>query len=267
MEFKAFNEIRRLDSVPMSITQKLHGTNAQIFIFETDGILDLKVGSRTRWITPESDNYGFAAFVNAHKLEFIHKLGVGQHFGEWVGTGINSTEGLTERAFVLFDFWKYPEGRPLPPQTKVVPVLYHGRLDSSKIDETLEDLKTNGSKLVAGFMKVEGVVVTIGNARYKKVFNAEETKWTGVKKVRAPKEATPDYSHILQPIRLEKLLSRDETYRMDYPLSLPSIVLAYVEDLIKEGQLTADEAETHRKVIANAVFPFVKTCIETNNFA
>lgn len=43
--------------------------------------------SRTRWITPEDDNYGFAKWANENKEELL-KLGIGQHFGEWWGSGI-----------------------------------------------------------------------------------------------------------------------------------------------------------------------------------
>jgi hypothetical protein len=45
------------------ITEKIDGTNAQVFIAE-DGERIL-AGSRTRWITPEVDNFGFAAWLPA----------------------------------------------------------------------------------------------------------------------------------------------------------------------------------------------------------
>jgi hypothetical protein len=282
IEFTEFPSIKRMDSIGMSITQKLHGTNAQVYIERLEGdppiiesedvnfikkvddvIYLLKVGSRTRWITPDNDNYGFAGFIYANAEEFIRKLGPGRHDGEWVGPGINSTEGFTEKTFVLFDFWKWPPERALPLRTQVVPVLYNGQADISKVGEVMADLKANGSKAVPGFMNVEGVVVSLGGTRYKKVFQAEETKWTGVKKEKAPKSPVVDYSYLLQPIRLEKLLSRDEAYRRDYPASLPTIVKDYVDDLIKEEQVTAEVAATDRKAIAQAVYPFVKVFVGT----
>ena len=65
------------------ISEKIDGINAQILITESGGIF---AGSRTRWITPEDDNFGFAAWVEENKEELI-KLGVGRHFGEFYGRG------------------------------------------------------------------------------------------------------------------------------------------------------------------------------------
>lgn len=55
-EFVPFQKIGRL-SRGCTITEKIDGTNASIYIGE-DG--EFLTGSRTRWITPEDDNYGFA---------------------------------------------------------------------------------------------------------------------------------------------------------------------------------------------------------------
>lgn len=173
MDFKPFPKIDNINKAYMHITQKIHGTNAQVFIYPNEsGELQLLCGSRTRWITPENDNYGFAAFVHQHKQEFIDKLGVGQHFGEWAGLGINSGEGLNYKVFVLFDFWKYPADRPLPPGCVVVPVLYKGAMNLAMVEEAMNELKTNGSKLAPGFMRPEGVVTMIMGVRYKKMFEA-----------------------------------------------------------------------------------------------
>ena len=171
MEFKSFNEIKKINTATITITQKIHGTNAQILIYQKeDGSLDLCTGSRTRWIAPGDDNFGFAEFVYANKQEFIDKLGVGRWFGEWAGPGINSGEGLSEKTFFLFDFMKV-EGKPLPPRTQTVPLLYKGPFEQQAIDAAMEDLKTNGSKLFPGFMRPEGVVIQLlgSGVRYKKV--------------------------------------------------------------------------------------------------
>lgn len=98
MEFKAFPEIKKLGSVVMSITQKIHGTNAHIIVFpytSTNGEShevrwNVLVGSRTRYIAPGDDNYNFAAHVYANKQAYIDLLGEGRHDGEWAGKGINS---------------------------------------------------------------------------------------------------------------------------------------------------------------------------------
>lgn len=272
--FEGFQEIKKLGSAALFITQKIHGSNAQVFIFKgSGGVLDLAVGSRTRWIAPGNDNYGFAEHVYAHKQEFIDKLGPGRHYGEWAGPGINSGEGLKEKTFVLFDHWKYPPERPLPPQTCIVPVLYSGQFDLSKVQECMNDLKDSGSKLVGGYMRPEGVVVRIKGERYKVVFNAEETKWKDAdpehqkQKTDQQAKALEQYGHLLQPIRLEKLLSRDESYVKEYPKSMGKIVTDYFADLIKEDQVKGTEVEIQgiRKQLGSNLFKFVQQTVEKTN--
>lgn len=273
MEFSSYPKIERLGKMFMHITQKIHGTNAQVLIYkDPEGVLQLLVGSRTRWITPENDNYGFAAHVYAHKQEFIDKLGAGRHFGEWAGPGINSGEGLSEKVFVLFDHWKFPPERALPPKTIVVPVLYKGAMDLSQIDIAMSDLKTNGSKLSPGFMRPEGVVVFWAGVRYKNVFENEDTQWKkGDEKYRAAKDAEkskgPDMSHLLQPIRLEKLLSKDESYITGFPSTMPIICAEYIKDLAEEGQIANDELtiKNTRKALGSELFKFVKAVCETHS--
>lgn len=84
------------------ITEKIDGTNAQVYI--SDDGFTMKVGSRTRWITPQDDNFGFAAWVEANREELM-KLGPGRHYGEWWGSGIQRAYGLPkgERRFSLFN--------------------------------------------------------------------------------------------------------------------------------------------------------------------
>lgn len=83
-----------------TITEKIDGTNASVFIgaYETEGLF--LVGSRTRWITPTSDNYGFAHWAHSHKDELL-QLGPGHHFGEWWGLGIQRRYGQLEKKFSL----------------------------------------------------------------------------------------------------------------------------------------------------------------------
>ena len=70
MDFIKFPKIFRV-SRPCVITEKIDGTNAQICITEEGEFL---VGSRTRWITPEDDNYGFARWANENKEELLRLL-------------------------------------------------------------------------------------------------------------------------------------------------------------------------------------------------
>ena len=259
MEFKPFDKIDNIKKLHMVITQKIHGTNAAVIVFEKDGVLDLVCCSRTRFITPTDDNYGFAAFVHANKDAFL-ALGIGRHDGEWAGPGINSGEGLPEKAFVLFDYWRYEDRPMLPPQTTLVPVLYRGALDPSAITDTMSWLKLEGSALVPKFMRPEGIVVTIGGVRYKKVFDAEETGWKKSEKPKGEKKPDVDLSHLLQPIRLEKLLSKDERYRANYPDTTTQIVNDYIQDLRDEGQV--DDYDAIRRPLTGQVYGFVRATME-----
>jgi hypothetical protein len=263
-EFKPFSDIKRIGKLEVNVTQKIHGTNAQVYITD-DG--QVYAGSRTRWLSIENDNYGFAKFVEENKEALLACLGPGHHFGEWAGPGINSGEGLPRKTLVLFDFWKYPAERPLPADVCVVPLLYRGSLDSVKINAAIEDLKLKGSVLVPGFMRPEGAVISVGGARYKHVFEPEETAWKkgeGQKEKIRKLQNEVDVDYLLQPIRLEKLLSRDESYLRKYPDSLPRIVSYYVADLIKEDQITGTEAEVKafKKALGPKLFAFVKSKIK-----
>jgi len=261
MDYKPFSKIERFENVKISISQKLHGSNASIYIYKTeDGTLDLKCGKRTDWITPEQDNFGFAKFVYDNKEAFL-KLGEGYHFGEYCGPGINSGEGLKERTLVLFDYWRYQDIM-LPPNTMIVPVLYEGPNDGMKIVMIIKDLKENGSKLVKGFMNVEGVVISMGGHRYKILFKPEETQWKKPRPTGEPKEQV-DVSHLLQPVRLEKLLSKDEKYRKDYPQSISLICKDYIQDLEQEGQITGnkDEVKKLKNALGKQMFNFIKEFI------
>ena len=153
------------------VTEKIDGTNAQVFIVEGAGLgnggdrliarvgdLLLYAGSRNRYITPDQDNFGFAAFVKANAEE-LAKMGPGIHFGEWWGAGIQRRYGLTEKRFWLFHVDRWGTHNPNTPACcGVVPILYRGE-DLRQVDAALEDLATNGSKAAPGFMKPEGIVI------------------------------------------------------------------------------------------------------------
>jgi hypothetical protein len=158
--FESFPDIKKLGTAALYITQKIHGSNAQIFVFQQeDGNLDLAVGSRSRWIAP-------------------------------------------------------------------------------------------------------GVV-----------FQAEEAKWKDAdpayqkQKTDQAAAALEKYGHLLQPVRLEKLLSRDEVYIRDYPKTMGKIVNDYFADLVKEDQVTGSEVEINgiKKQLAGNIFKFVQQTVEGQN--
>jgi hypothetical protein len=130
------------------VTEKIDGTNASIFIGENGEFL---AGSRTRWITPESDNYGFAKWAYENKEELL-KLGIGHHFGEWWGGKIQRGYGIKERKFSLFNATKWSENPELPKCCEVVPILYEGNFDGNEIQQAMENLRTHGSFARDGFM-------------------------------------------------------------------------------------------------------------------
>lgn len=263
IEFSGFGKIQRIGELHMSITQKLHGSNAQIYIFETENGLDLICGSRTRWIYPGDDNYGFATFVHQNKQQFIELLGIGRHFGEWCGPGINSGEGLLTKTLFLFN-WRRWKDKPLPSNVSVVPILHYGKLDLNDVDAVMEKLKIDGSRLVPGYMKPEGIVVEVSGTFYKKVFDAEEIAWKKTIKKEPKVHQTLDIEYLLQPLRLEKLISKDERYIREYPVSLPTICADYVKDLHEEQQIIGndDEIDMIKKSLGRKIFSFVKTIMK-----
>ncbi len=170
MGFIEFPKIARL-SRDMVITEKLDGTNASVWIGE-DGTM--RFGSRTRWITPEADNYGFARWATEHRDELL-ALGPGHHFGEWWGQGIQRKYGLTEKRFSLFNVGRWnDENRPAC--CHVVPVLYEGNFCTEAVHDAMGALALEGSRASPGFMKPEGVVVWHSAARvlFKKTFEKDD---------------------------------------------------------------------------------------------
>jgi hypothetical protein len=190
IEFQPFPKLARL-SRGCVITEKLDGTNAQVIIdrvgeyeaydipgsktvFTEDGAFRIGAGSRTRLITPGklTDNYGFAAWVWDNANELV-KLGLGRHFGEWYGQGIQRVYDLTEKRFALFDVHKWPDMLPRPACVSVVPVLHRGEFSTEEIARAMLNLGRDGSVAVPGFLNPEGIVVYHEQAKvsFKKTFD------------------------------------------------------------------------------------------------
>lgn len=170
-EFKKFDSIGRV-SRNMIITEKLDGTNAQIYITE-DG--EIFAGSRNRWLTEEKDNYGFRNWVMNNKEELL-KLGEGRHYGEWWGNGIQIRYGLDHKKFSLFNAGRWKDNPELPECCDVVPVLFEGEFCTDAIDNVMDKLRDSGSIAAPGFMKPEGIVIWHAQARIylKKTFEYDE---------------------------------------------------------------------------------------------
>ncbi len=128
--FREFPKVARL-SRECLISEKIDGTNTQVFVWDelhslpapegevttsispppadvpwiwTDEGIHVAVGSRTKWITPTDDNHGFAKWALAHAAELV-TLGHGRHYGEYWGSGINRGYGLPkgEKRLSLFN--------------------------------------------------------------------------------------------------------------------------------------------------------------------
>lgn len=207
-EFQPFPKIARL-AREMIITEKLDGTNAQVYIrpapddnadshpFEigVDIQVDcegkshyMRAGSRSRWLdlTSKGDNFGFAKWVHAHAHE-LALLGPGRHFGEWFGQGIQRGYGLDVKRFALFNVGRWVQHDKDPGLKKlrapecchVVPVLYWGgNFDTATINWAMETLARNGSEAAPGFMDPEGIIVfhTASSTLYKKTFEKDAGK-------------------------------------------------------------------------------------------
>jgi hypothetical protein len=170
IEFKPFPKIPRLTRECV-ITEKIDGTNACIYITE-DGTV--QAGSRSRWITPQDDNFGFARWCEAHHDELLN-LGPGTHWGEWWGQGIQRGYGLKEKYFSLFNVRRWTDEEPAPTCCRIVPVLYRGLFDTGVIDKVLTSLELSGSWASSGFMHPEGIVVyhIAGNLMFKKTLDKD----------------------------------------------------------------------------------------------
>ena len=107
-EFAGFPKMARL-SRDIVITEKIDGTNAQIYITKEG---EIRAGSRNRWITPADDNFGFAQWVESNRDQLL-ELGPGRHFGEWWGSGIQRGYGMEkgEKKFSLFNAVRSEERR------------------------------------------------------------------------------------------------------------------------------------------------------------
>jgi len=161
-DFQPFPKIPRLH-VNCTITEKIDGSNGQI-LFEDDGTM--KVGSRNRWLGEgQQDNYGFYAWASSNREVLFNQLGPGRHFGEWWGNKIARGYDMKRRQFSLFNVNRWAGKIELPAceiGLGVVPILHHGEFSEDIVNKCTEYLRGFGSRVAAGYMNPEGVVVQIG---------------------------------------------------------------------------------------------------------
>jgi hypothetical protein len=211
-------EFRKYPSIPryrkdIHITEKIDGTNATIVITDeatpTPGtVVHNALGkpqfvyaqSRTRFVSREQDNHGFASWVFDNAEELADLLGEGYHYGEWWGSGINRDYGLKngEKHFSLFnpdryDYLKRPNYANSLLTT--VPVLYRGPAympympansdTRDAVEYTMQLLRRTGSWALGaeGYYNPEGVVVyhTAARQLFKVTYEYDEGKWAAPK--------------------------------------------------------------------------------------
>jgi len=180
--FRAWPKIPRLENEVYHITEKIDGTNACIIISKDaydvkEALAEVEDGydglgwptyvyvlaqSRTRLITTEDDNFGFAKWVKDNAEQLISDLGVGYHYGEWWGKGINRGYGLEERRFSLFNPTKHSDVCYHVPH--LVTVGNHRELHDW-INVECERLVEEGSLASPGYMRPEGLVIYAEKAK------------------------------------------------------------------------------------------------------
>lgn len=195
--FEAWPKTPRLNRDNTTITEKIDGTNAAVIIQKMDfldiwgkdvrdygavawvpGVDDHQwvylVGaqSRKRLLSRSSDNYGFAHWVLDNASELVALLGVGRHFGEWWGQGIQRRYGMNHKVFSLFNYHRFSKlaqewhdwrNRAKAIYMTVVPLLGVGKFSDILIQDTLDDLRWGGSVATAEwgvqFDRPEGIII------------------------------------------------------------------------------------------------------------
>ena len=174
VEFKEFPKIPRLHRLCV-ITEKIDGTNASVTITEDGQFL---TGSKSKWITPEEDNYGFSKWANSNKEELM-KLGIGTHHGEWCGLGIQRNYGFKEKRWYLFNTSKWKDDSVRPKCCYVVPIIYEGLFNTEEVNFALDMLKREGS-IISPEFKAEGVIIFLlsSNSYFKQTIEKDDG-WKG----------------------------------------------------------------------------------------
>lgn len=174
IEFKGFPKIHRY-SRNVVVTEKLDGTNAAVIIHE--GKL-VGTQSRSRLITPEDDNYGFARWAQDNKDMVESTLGIhdGHHFGEWWGQGIQRNYGMNRKIFSLFNVARWGHLKDDIDQISCVPTIWTGAMDELNPQMILNNLWLTGSVAAPGFRNPEGIVIFHENsyATFKKTFEKDD---------------------------------------------------------------------------------------------
>lgn len=199
IEFEAWPKTPRLSNGGITITEKIDGTNACVAVFpitdpeqwgkhpgnlggfawvkdraRQDVLYLVGAQSRKKLIYPgkDTDNAGFAGWVEENAVELVDLLGPGRHFGEWWGQGIQRRYDMDHKVFSLFNYHKFSKiaqerhdwrNRASSIHMTMVPLLHTGRFSDLVIQDCLSMLRRQGSLASAEwgkrFMRPEGVII------------------------------------------------------------------------------------------------------------
>ncbi len=118
-----------------------------------------------------------------HARELAEGLGVGVHFGEWWGSGIQRRYGLDHKRFSLFNTARWAgdgyndDGTRRPDCCHIVPILATAeRFNMMAVESALFSLEDDGSQAAPGFVDPEGVVVyhMAGNLLFKATIKGDD---------------------------------------------------------------------------------------------
>lgn len=205
MDFEKFGSLTRF-SQGWTITEKLDGTNAQVAlapvtnyqqtpqnaVAEEEGFF-IFAGSRNRWLqVGAKDNAGFARFVVDNAKE-LAKLGIGRHYGEWYGSGIQRGYGLTggDKRFALFNSLRWRQNPDRPECCETVFTFLddeYAHHPDGIARGIMNKLEREGSSHVPGFMNPEGIVMfhRKSGTAFKKTFDYDELgKWAELQEVKS----------------------------------------------------------------------------------
>lgn len=236
MSYPSFPSIERLENIYCVITEKIDGTNglieirkdSEIKVKDVENIIPsltydtktvVKFGSRNRYLSYQDDNAGFANFYRHYTVRFedmakdiiivsnqeanqtndipTEKYPL-QIYGEWFGQTIQRQYGLKDKFFMPFStFYAEKLIEYQVPNIIKPTVLYTGKFDWAVAEGLMHSLLLNGSQVIPGFMRPEGIVIHFPkyNFRLKETF--EGAKWKNLvpksEHDKKPKEIKIDY--------------------------------------------------------------------------
>jgi hypothetical protein len=147
IEFKGWPKTPRLKGNPITITEKIDGTNACVIVRDGEVV---GMQSRNRLIKPGDDNMGFAFWVHENREELAALLGDGYHYGEWAGPGIQKNpHQLDRKKFFLFNTARFNRDEVFnltKVSLDVVPVLFHGAYSQDAVELEMHLLQKRADK-------------------------------------------------------------------------------------------------------------------------